>query len=65
MHSGDTQGTNHQECGRRDMVDMFDGGLLKHGGEGVGAGVGPLVVQPSLVPGPVRDIRDTSHTGGG
>ena len=65
MHSGDTQGTNHQECGRRDMVDMFDGGLLKHGGEGVGAGVGPLVVQPRLVPGPVRDIRDPRHTGGG
>ena len=47
------------------MVDMLDGGLVKHGGEGVGAGVGPLVVQPRLVPGPVRDIRDTSHTGGG
>ena len=65
LHSGATLGTNHQEYGRRDWVDMFDGGLLEHGGEGVGAGVGPLVVQPRLVPGPVRDIRDTSHTGGG
>ena len=43
---------------------MFDGGLVLHGGEGVGAGVGPLVAQPSLVPGPVRDIGDTRHTGG-
>lgn len=54
--------TNHEVDGSSDIVNMFDGGHVKHGGEGLAGGVAPVIVQPRLIVGPVRDVSDAGHT---
>ena len=55
--------TNHEVDRSLDFVNVFDGRHVEHGGEGVSGGVAPVILQPRLIPGPVRNISDSSHAG--
>ena len=58
-----TVATYHEIDGSGDIVDMADGGLGPHEVEGGRVCRGPQVGKPSLAPGPVRDVSDSTHAG--